>query len=193
MRCRAACAESEIAEPRPNPSFTATVVMPGARLLRLPAGVSFAAEKEQGQAQPAHEEGKLSDLANQLAVKPVGIDGVAALGVVLVARDDPGHGMLTDNDKGVVASDHLLQAAPGRGRPSMQQESLGMQRFKVDAAGAVPVPDENLLHIGVQQTVYGGVDLTGHQPFSGIVVAAIGIGLVHKGDDPGHALHVRYH
>ena len=68
-----------------------------------------------------------------------------------------------------------------------------MKFFKVDATGAVPVPNKGLLHIGVQQTVYSGVDFTGHEAFAGIVVASIGIGLIHKGDDPRHALHIRYH
>ena len=139
-----------MAEPRPKPSFTATVVIAGASSSASAAGVPLAAEKEQRQAQPAHEEGKLSDLANQLAVEPVGVHRVAALGVVLIAGDDPGHGVLTDNDKGVIAPDHLLHPAPGRGRPTMQQESLGMQRFIVNAADAVTVPDQDLLHTGVQ-------------------------------------------
>ena len=75
----------------------------------------------------------------------------------------------------------------------MQQQRRRMQRVKVDAAGAVPVPDENLLHPGIQQTVHRRVDLPCHQPFAGIVVAAVGKGLIHEGDDPRHALHIGYH
>ena len=145
------------------------------QFLRLPAGVPFTAEKKQGQAQSAHEEGKLPNLANQLAVEPVGIHRAAVLGVVLVACDDPGHRVLADDNKGIVAPDDLPHAAPGRGRPAMQQERLGMQLLEVDAAGTVAVPDEHFLHAGLQQTVYRGVDLAGHQALAGIVVASIRI------------------
>ena len=75
----------------------------------------------------------------------------------------------------------------------MQQQRCRMQRIKVDAAGAVPVPDQNLLHPGIQQTVHRRVDLTGHQPFAGVVVAAVREGLVRERDDSGHTLHIGYH
>ena len=118
---------------------------------------------------------------------------MAVLRVVLVAGYDTGHGVLADDDKGVVAPNHLLQPAPGWRRPAMQQQRGRMQRVKVDAAGAVTVPDKDLLHPGIQQTVHRGVDLAGHQFLAGVVVAAVGKGLVREGDDAGHAFHVGDH